>query len=102
MSNSNEIVVIGELNVDLIASGVATCPVLGNEVLASDFNVALGSASAIFACGIARLGHSVTFVSKIGNDDFGHFCLEALAKKGRSPPTGSRSMCKPRPASRWS
>lgn len=81
MAKSNEIVVIGELNVDLIASGVSTGPVLGSEVLADDFNVALGSASAIFACGIARLGHSVTFVSRIGNDDFGHFCLESFAKR---------------------
>jgi len=81
VAKSNEIVVIGELNVDLIASGVGTGPVLGSEVLADDFNVALGSASAIFACGIARLGHSVTFVSRIGNDDFGHFCLESLAKR---------------------
>ncbi|MCC7307703.1 MAG: carbohydrate kinase family protein [Acidobacteria bacterium] len=82
MAKSNDIVVIGELNVDLIASGVRTGPVLGSEVLADDFNIALGSASAIFACGIARLGHSVTFVSRIGNDDFGHFCLESLVKRG--------------------
>jgi len=82
VAKSNEIVVIGELNVDLIASGVDSVPVLGTEVLADDFNVALGSASAIFACGIARLGHSVTFVSRVGNDDFGHFCLESLAARG--------------------
>lgn len=82
MAKSNDIVVIGELNVDLIASGVNTGPVLGTEVLAADFNIALGSASAIFACGIARLGHSVTFVSRIGNDDFGHFCLESLVQRG--------------------
>lgn len=82
MAKSNDIVVIGELNVDLIASGVNTGPVLGTEVLAADFNIALGSASAIFACGIARLGHSVTFVSRVGNDDFGHFCLESLVQRG--------------------
>ena len=85
MAKSNDIVVIGELNVDLIASGVRTGPVLGSEVLADDFNIALGSASAIFACGIARLGHSVSFVSRIGNDDFGHFCLESLVKRGVEP-----------------
>lgn len=82
MARSNEIVVIGELNVDLIASGVSAGPVLGTEVLADDFTVTLGSASAIFSCGIARLGHSVTFVSRIGNDDFGHLCLESLAQRG--------------------
>ncbi|MCA1620471.1 MAG: sugar kinase [Acidobacteria bacterium] len=42
----------------------------------------LGSASAIFACGVAKLGHEVTFVSRVGRDDFGDFCLGALRSAG--------------------
>jgi len=41
----------------------------------------LGSSSAILACGLARLGIPVTFISKVGKDDFGKFCLEALESK---------------------
>jgi sugar/nucleoside kinase (ribokinase family) len=78
------IAVIGELNVDLIASGLTSAPTLGQEVLAEDFQTVLGSASAIFACGAARLGHPVSFFSKVGNDDYGHFCLNALQKAGIS------------------
>lgn len=83
-SNYNEIAVIGELNIDLVASGLKTEPKLGQEILAGDFEVTLGSASAIFASGIARLGRSVTFVSRVGKDEFGRFCVGKLAESGIS------------------
>lgn len=76
------VVVIGELNVDAVATGLAQGPKLGLEILATDFQMTLGSASAIFASGVAKLGHEVTFVSKVGRDDFGDFCLEALRANG--------------------
>src|SRR5918993_878151 len=76
------VVVIGELNVDAVATGLAQEPKLGLEIIAEDFQMTLGSASAIFACGVAKLGHEVTFVSKVGQDDFGDLCLEALRGAG--------------------
>ncbi len=76
------VVVIGELNVDMVATGLAGPPRMGAEVLAADFELALGSASAIFACGVAKLGHDVTFVSQVGRDDFGDFCLGQLRAGG--------------------
>ncbi|HVQ36220.1 MAG TPA: carbohydrate kinase family protein [Pyrinomonadaceae bacterium] len=78
------IVVIGELNVDAVATGLTETPRLGAEILAEDFQLTLGSASAIFASGVARLGHEVTFISKVGRDDFGDFCLAALRNIGIS------------------
>jgi sugar/nucleoside kinase (ribokinase family) len=78
------VAVIGELNVDAIATGLRQPPRLGAEVLASDFRLTLGSASAIFACGMAKLGHAVTFFSQVGADDFGKFCLRALKEAGIS------------------
>jgi sugar/nucleoside kinase (ribokinase family) len=78
------VAVIGELNVDLVASGLTSAPVLGREVLAEDFQTVLGSASAIFACGAARLGHPVSFFSKVGDDEYGRFCLNCLKKAGIS------------------
>lgn len=79
---SGKVVVIGELNVDLIASGLANPPTLGHEILAADFQITLGSASAIFACGMSGLGHPVTFISQIGDDEFGEFCLRMLRRAG--------------------
>jgi sugar/nucleoside kinase (ribokinase family) len=57
---------------------------MGGEILASDFQLTLGGSSAIFACGVAKLGHRVTLISKVGADDFGEFCLAALRKAGVS------------------
>ncbi len=74
--------VVGELNVDLIAAGLTQSPRLGVEIEASDFALVLGSASAIFAAGLSRLGHGVAFVSKVGNDFFGSFCRTELTNLG--------------------
>jgi sugar/nucleoside kinase (ribokinase family) len=76
------VLVIGELNVDIVLSGLNSPPQLGSEVLAQGLQMVLGSASAIFASGIARLGHHVGFRSKIGDDDFGRFCRDALRDAG--------------------
>ena len=78
------VIVIGELNIDAVATGLAEAPKMGGEILASDFCLTLGSASAIFACGIAKLGLEVTFIAKVGSDDFGRFCLAALREAGVS------------------
>ncbi len=78
--SGNEIAVIGELNVDLIAYGLLSEPLAGHEILAQNFEMTLGSASAVFASGAARLGRGVTFLSRVGLDDFGRFCLEKLSE----------------------
>jgi sugar/nucleoside kinase (ribokinase family) len=76
-----KVLVIGELNVDIIGSGLQTFPVLGREILAQEMALTLGSPSAILACGLAKLGVPITFISKVGKDDFGAFCLEELESK---------------------
>jgi sugar/nucleoside kinase (ribokinase family) len=77
-----DIVVVGELNVDLILSTNAM-PVFGQvEQLVEDATLVLGSSSAIFACGAARLGLRVAYVSRVGDDVFGHFVLGELKKHG--------------------
>jgi sugar/nucleoside kinase (ribokinase family) len=78
------VIVIGELNIDAVASGLSEAPRMGGEILASEFRLTLGSASAIFACGVAKLGHDVTFIARVGSDYFGKFCLAALREAGIS------------------
>lgn len=77
-SKTPRTIVIGELNVDLIATGVNSIPEMGVEIVVEDCALTLGSASAIFAVGMAKLGHPVTFVSQVGSDSFGDFCIDAL------------------------
>lgn len=79
-----KILVIGELNVDIVVTGLRSAPEMGAEILARDCELTLGSASAIFAAGMAKLGHSVTFVSQVGRDYFGDFCLGKLEELGVS------------------
>lgn len=83
-SRGNRAIVIGELNIDAVASGLLEVPKMGAEIVAPDFRLTLGSASAIFACGLAKLGHEVTFISKVGSDHLGEFCLAALREAGVS------------------
>jgi sugar/nucleoside kinase (ribokinase family) len=79
-----KVLVIGELNVDIVATGLRSAPEMGAEILAGDCQLTLGSASAIFAAGMAKLGHSVTFVSQVGRDYFGDFCVRTLQELGVS------------------
>src|SRR5215468_8518906 len=78
------VLVVGELNVDVIAVGVQQIPVMDSEVIANDCQLTLGSASAIFSVGMARLGSRITFISQVGADTFGDFCLSALKREGIS------------------
>jgi sugar/nucleoside kinase (ribokinase family) len=76
------VLVIGELNVDLIFSGCSQVPAFGTEVTVNGFAMTLGSASAICAVGLARLGRQVAFVGKVGADSWGDYCLHALHSAG--------------------
>jgi sugar/nucleoside kinase (ribokinase family) len=77
-----DVVVVGELNLDLILTGEVV-PAFGQaEQLVDDATLTLGSSSAIFACGAARLGLRVAFVGKVGDDDFGRVVQRALQERG--------------------
>jgi sugar/nucleoside kinase (ribokinase family) len=78
----NRVLVAGEINADLVLQGYSEFPVPGKEVLVDDFALVLGSASAIMAMGLARLGTSVAFVGHVGQDLFGRLCLEEMAGRG--------------------
>lgn len=77
-----KILVMGELNPDLILSNYSSFPEPGKEVIVADCTLTMGSASAICAMALAKLGNQVVFVSKIGADVYGDFCLGILRKAG--------------------
>ncbi|MEP6951356.1 MAG: carbohydrate kinase family protein, partial [Ginsengibacter sp.] len=76
-----DVIVVGELNVDLILNQIESFPEIGKEKLADNMILTLGSSSAIFASNLSALGMRVSFVAKIGNDIFGHFCKDQLTEK---------------------
>ena len=77
-----DVLVVGELNIDLILDGLDGFPRLGKEILAERMIFTLGSSSAIFASNLSTLGSRVAFCGCIGKDAFGDKILSDLAKKG--------------------
>ncbi|HVQ30525.1 MAG TPA: carbohydrate kinase family protein [Vicinamibacteria bacterium] len=76
-----KVLVVGEINVDLVLQGYHEFPAPGREVLVDDFSMVLGSASAICAMGLARLGDPVAFLGKVGDDTWGRFCVDAMRER---------------------
>ena len=79
---SRKVLVIGELNVDLIISGLPSLPALGQELTCTGFSRALGSSSAIFSRALAGLGAQVDYMGKVGDDDNGHYMVAQLEEVG--------------------
>lgn len=77
-----DILVAGEINPDLILSG-NVAPEFGQvEKLVDAAALTIGSSSAIFACGAARLRLKVAFIGVCGDDVFGRFMLDEMSKRG--------------------
>ena len=75
-----DVLVVGELNIDLILDRIEKFPEIGKEVIARNMTLTLGSSSAIFASNISSMGAKTAFLGKIGNDKFGEIVLESLQK----------------------
>ena len=79
-----DVLVVGDLNIDLILSGLPRLPDFGEEVLATDLVRRLGGSAANFAVCCARLGLSVALVANVGRDEFGDFLRATLQEWGVS------------------
>jgi sugar/nucleoside kinase (ribokinase family) len=77
-----DIVIVGEINLDLILYGLPEQMPTERELLASGFAITLGSSSAILAHNLAALGSRVGFVTTIGDDSFGSIATERLRERG--------------------
>ena len=81
MASPFDVLVVGELNVDLILNGLPRMPEVGKEILAEAMTLTLGSSSAIFASNLSSIGARVTFLGKVGNDIFGDLVVQRLLAK---------------------
>jgi sugar/nucleoside kinase (ribokinase family) len=74
-----DILAIGEINPDIVVSDPDPVPVFDEvERIVESVHMTVGSSSAIFACGAARLDLKVAYYGVVGDDPFGHFMLEAM------------------------
>jgi sugar/nucleoside kinase (ribokinase family) len=77
-----DILAIGELNADLIITGLKEAPVLNREIIAGGFKQTLGSSTALCGANLAKLGLKVAFCGKVGNDENGRYVIKELQKRG--------------------
>src|SRR5664279_1288608 len=94
-----DILVVGEINPDVIVRAADPTPAFGQvERFVDSIDLVIGSSSAIFACGAARLGLRTAFVGVVGDDPMGRFMLDAMRARGvdvagcrvdREVPTGA-------------
>jgi sugar/nucleoside kinase (ribokinase family) len=77
-----DITIAGEVNLDLILYGLDAVLPLDRELLATNFEMTLGSSSAILAHNLSVLGRRVGFVSRVGDDAMGRIAMERLSDAG--------------------
>ena len=77
-----DVLAVGELNPDLLLTGLGGVPETGREIIAKDMALVLGSSTAITAAGTARLGLKTAMCSVVGDDDFGRRALLFLDEYG--------------------
>jgi len=82
MKKRFDVTIAGEINLDLILSGLPEVMPLERELMASAFQLTLGSSSAILAHNLAALGLSVGFITRLGDDPLGAIALNRLSEKG--------------------
>ncbi len=81
MSAERPIVVVGSLNMDLVARS-AKIPAPGETLLGSDFATHPGGKGANQAVAVARLGYPVRMIGRLGDDSFGAELRDQLTHSG--------------------
>jgi len=75
-----DIAIAGEVNLDLILYGLAESLPIDREILATHFEMTLGSSSAILAHNLSVLGTRVGFITRFGADEMGRIAMDRLAE----------------------
>lgn len=70
-----KIIVIGSSNTDMVITS-PKLPLPGETVLGNEFDIIAGGKGANQAVAAARAGGKVTFIAKVGDDDFGKNAIE--------------------------
>lgn len=76
-----KIVVVGSSNTDMVVRS-QRIPAPGETIMGNAFDIIQGGKGANQAVAAARAGSEVTFIAKVGNDDFGKAAISAYQKDG--------------------
>ena len=86
-----DVLAVGELNVDVVLTGLKQPPVMGQEILAEQYTECMGSSTAICACAVSSLGAKTAFFGKLGEDSRGDLVANTLQRYGVDTRTIIRS-----------
>lgn len=78
----DRVLAIGDINVDLVFTGLDRLPGAEQESLARDLAVLVGGQTGTVARALARLGRPVSFVGRVGDDENGRAAVRALSEAG--------------------
>ncbi|MDB2386873.1 ribokinase [Shewanella sp.] len=78
---NNKVFILGSFNVDIVST-LTRFPKPGETLHALNNNIGAGGKGANQAYAAAKAGANVTFMTKIGKDQFSHFAKEHLATTG--------------------
>jgi ribokinase len=84
MDQRKPVVVVGSINLDLVAN-TARIPVAGETVSGSDFQTHHGGKGANQAVAVGRLGYPVRMLGRVGDDAFGAELKAGLNNAGVDP-----------------
>lgn len=76
-----DVIVAGEVYIDLILSGFDAWPQLGQEAFAKEYRREIGGGTAITACGLATLGSRTAVLAVLGSED-GQWLVQRLVSHG--------------------
>jgi sugar/nucleoside kinase (ribokinase family) len=78
---SLDVLVAGDLFLDLVMSGFESWPLPGEEAFAKKFHKEVGGGAAITACGLSKLGLRAGILGAVGKED-GQWMLDHLRARG--------------------
>jgi sugar/nucleoside kinase (ribokinase family) len=79
VERNSDVIVAGDIYIDLILSGFTSLPELGKEVFATGLRREIGAGTSITACGLAKLGLAVEAIAVVGHD-IGNWVVDELRR----------------------
>ena len=76
------VLAVGDVNMDLVFTGLDRLPSAEQETLAREMEILVGGQTGTVARTMSHLGWAVSFVGRVGNDDYGRTALRTLAEAG--------------------
>jgi len=76
------VLAVGEVNIDIVFTGLTNIPLSEQDTLAQGLEILVGGQTGTIARAMSSLGLDVTFVGRVGDDDYGRKAINELSRAG--------------------